>query len=790
MRNNRRNLTGLLFLAMLALVPAAGQAPATNAAPSGSSTPAPVAAAAVPLVEVVTAAVTDSQQVQDVQTHLVADPTAAEVSANLPVLEKEIDQREKEDRSLLARNPSIPALRTATASWELLSTGLGDAKQSLASRITALDGQLATLTQMSGKWQATLTQSTGAPAAVTDRIHAVVGGIAQATKTATSLRARLLSLQNSAAELDSRISAGLATIKSAQESAVNMLFTRDSAPLWDVHGRPAPAGSTEDPLAAQLAGLRAYVVLKFPTFFIHLGLFLIFALALFWARNEMRARAQDDPDLVRAAAVFEVPLATAMLLTLLISGWLYPLPPPIFVALLGAIAILPTVLLLRRLLEPALYPVLYALLVLYFVSELRMVITGATWTGRLLFLGELAAACLFLVWLLRRALRPAHPSGNAAQEKFVRIYARFALLLLAAAVLVNALGYVRLSYLLGTGVLKSSYLLMIFYAALRIAEGLLITALKFPPFSLLSMARSHYPILRRRLTRVLRWVIFLSWLWITLDLFSVGAPIARLGNRAFRHQVKFGSVPLSLEPLLYFGLTIWGTVLLSKFLRFVLEQEIYPKLHLAPGVPYTASRLVHYTVLVVGVIFALAAMGIDLRQYTVLAGALGVGLGFGLQNIMNNFVSGIILLFERPIKVGDVIQVDTNVGTVESIGIRASVIRITNGSELIMPNGNLISNPVTNWTFSNRQRAIDLPVSVAAKSDPRQVMALLVETARAHPLVLKAPPPQALLTNLSGASLNFELRVWTGNNDGWTQVRSDLALAISTALARENIAVS
>jgi potassium efflux system protein len=179
-----------------------------------------------------------------------------------------------------------------------------------------------------------------------------------------------------------------------------------------------------------------------------------------------------------------------------------------------------------------------------------------------------------------------------------------------------------------------------------------------------------------------------------------------------------------------------------------------------------------------------------LSQYTVLAGALGVGLGFGLQNILNNFVSGIILLFERPIKVGDVIQVDTSVGTVQSIGIRASVIRITNGSEIIMPNGNLISNPVTNWTFSNRQRIISIPIAVVSKTDPQRVMSILIETAKANPSVLRQPPPQVLFTNLTGATLNFELQAWTAQHEIWNQTRSDLFLAISAALARENIVMA
>jgi potassium efflux system protein len=797
MGKNSCVLAGFLFLVIFAPAPTRAQtntsSPTTNGAPATSGTNAPTAtlgAVSVPLANVVTEAVSDSGQLQQIQQSVVSDPTESAIKESLPILTGEIDRRKEEDDRALVENPSLSALQTAQASWQMLSNSLADSKQSLASRIAELDGQLTNLGQMNGKWQETLVQSTGAPPAILDRIHAVIGSIAQTTGAVTDLRTRLLSLQNSVAEEGVRISTALAAIQKARATAVTQLFRRDSAPLWDFTGLPGPVGAANS-LATQVAELRAYVAEKFPTFFIHLALFLVFAGAFFWTRGELSRHVGDDPEVQQAATVFEMPLAPALILALLVGGWLYPLAPPLFLAGLGAAAVLPTVLILRRLIEPALHPVLFALFISYFVDQVRLVATGASWTGRLLFLAELVTACVFLVWLLPSEKLAGHgPDRKALLEKFVQIYARLALVPIAVAVAANILGYVRLSYLLGNGMLKSSYLLVILYAAVRIVDGLVVGALKLPPFSLLGSVRRHDGLLRRRIWWTLRAAALLFWEWETLEIFSVRAALWNRLSWVLNYQVPFGSLDLSLAPLICFGATIWITILLSKFLRFVLEEEVYPKLRLGRGVPYAASTLVHYTVLVIGIIFALATMGIDLRQYTVLAGALGVGLGFGLQNIMNNFVSGIILLFERPIKVGDVIQVDTNIGTVESIGIRASVIRVTNGSELILPNGNLISNPVTNWTFSNRQRVIDLPVAVAAKSDPHQVMALLVETAKAHPLVLKDPPPQVLLIALSGAALNLELRAWTNSNESWQQVRSDLALAISAALARENIAMS
>ncbi len=135
--------------------------------------------------------------------------------------------------------------------------------------------------------------------------------------------------------------------------------------------------------------------------------------------------------------------------------------------------------------------------------------------------------------------------------------------------------------------------------------------------------------------------------------------------------------------------------------------------------------MLHYVILLLGFFVALGALGIDLTKVTILAGAFTVGIGFGLQNVINNFVSGLILLFERPIKVGDVIEVGGNVGEVSRIGIRASVIRTADGSEVIVPNGSLISSQVTNWTFSDRQRAVEVSVNVVGGTDPQRVVELL-----------------------------------------------------------------
>jgi small-conductance mechanosensitive channel len=254
-------------------------------------------------------------------------------------------------------------------------------------------------------------------------------------------------------------------------------------------------------------------------------------------------------------------------------------------------------------------------------------------------------------------------------------------------------------------------------------------------------------------------------------------------------RIGWGSYALSLGHVIQFALTVWATILLSRFVRFMLQEDVYPRFHLAPGLPYAISASLHYAILLIGFLAAVDVLGYDLTKFTILAGAFGVGLGFGLQNIFNNFISGLILLFERPVKVGDVVQVGDMSGVVRRIGIRASIVRTASGAEIIMPNGRLISDPVINWTLSSRQRRIDLPLTVAPGTDPKRVLDLWRKAANDHPKTSEAPEPRAFLTAIGAGGLTFELQAWVSEFDDWAEVRSDLAITFTTALTEAGIAV-
>ncbi len=188
----------------------------------------------------------------------------------------------------------------------------------------------------------------------------------------------------------------------------------------------------------------------------------------------------------------------------------------------------------------------------------------------------------------------------------------------------------------------------------------------------------------------------------------------------WQSSLPVGPAALPVKSVISALLWIFGTGVLIRLVRWLLEDEIFPRLRLPSGVPFAITMVVRYLLAIAGLVLALLTLGIDVSKVTLLAGALSVGIGFGLQNIVNNFFSGLILLFERPIHPGDVVEVGKLRGTVTKIGIRSSLIKTSEGAEVIVPNADLISKEVVNWTLSDRRRRIEIPVTVRDGSKPHQ----------------------------------------------------------------------
>jgi potassium efflux system protein len=786
--------TRIVLLIILALISSGGTAPGEQA-PASPAKPNPTPKA-IPLANVPLEAQSTLSSLQEIDASVSKDQSSVVgIARALQDLTGEIDSRISGDTRLLTTSPSLEMLYRLKITWQKYGDNLSASARDLAQRATSLEEQLARLESLSKTWQATLqlAKQPETPPLVLQSVQSIVDAIERSRQAAESGRANVLRLQGRVSEEEARVRSALSSIEQGENQALRKLFVRDSPPIWSLAGSLGTElqNQSGESFASQLKTSTAFTKRLPFTFLTHALLIVLMAAVLHWMRHRIRKLAEQKPDLQRALPILDLPVSTAFALSMLIIPSIYGEAPRLIHAFMGLVTLIPTVVILRRLLDRSSYPILNAIVILYFVGQLRVLTASLPILSRLIFLGQMLGASFFLIWLVRHWHLPAETAETHGRlRRIIRTIAKIGLVLLPAAFLANIFGYVNLGNLLGIIFLRSVNIAFVLYTGIRIIEGLIIIALQVRPLGSLRVIVLHRPMLQRRTCRVLEFLAFLFWLNLVLNFFGLRSPFIATTDAVLNANLALGSFSITLGRILAFLITVWASFLISKFLRFVLEEDVYQHLHLARGIPYAISTMLHYVILLVGFFVALGALGIDLTKVTILAGAFSVGIGFGLQNVINNFVSGLILLFERPIKVGDVIEVGGNVGEVRRIGIRASVIRTADGSEVIVPNGSFISSQVTNWTFSDRQRAVEVSVNVAGGADSQRVVELLKSTASAHPGVAKQPSPQVYVVSFSAGAITFQLRAWTDRNEDWAQLRSDLSVDVNNALAREKIAIA
>jgi potassium-dependent mechanosensitive channel len=768
--------------------PIVGAQQFSSAETNPSLTPTPI-----PLSEIASHAESTTRFVQSIQTILSTDRVTATVEKNLPPLTIEIELRAAEMAKYLAGVVPLELLHSMEIVLQRYGDQLSSWNSELTERAKSFDGQIAQLDRLNKIWKSTLKlpQLSKTAPEIPERVEGLIDLIGRARQATESLRERDLTLQGHVLEATARLQALAPAFEQAQADAMKNLFVQDSPPLWRLGVEKwREEGQASLIPRASAALLRAYPRREPTVFFLHAAIILFFFLVVFWLRPGVHKWTEAEPSLRRAAPAFDLPVSTAITLSFLIMGPIYSMAPFLLRAILWGVLLISISFILRRLIDRALFPIIYALIVLYFVDQLRL-ITALLPLGRLVFSAEMLGGNLFLIWLIWSRRSPTVGVNTTKLfARAIRLAIQIGLIVFPLALLANVFGYVNFANLLWGGALRSAYVGANVYAALRIVEGLIIISLGTRPLGLMRGVRLHRPMLQRRISGAAGFLAFVYWASLTLNFFGLRTPLTASTEEVLRANLALGSLSISLRQVLVFVATVWAAFAASRLLRFLLEQDIYQHWHLARGVPQAISTMVHYAVLLTGFFLGLAVLGVDLTKVTILAGAFTVGVGFGLQTVINNFVCGLILLFERPIKVGDIIQIDTDIGEVRRIGIRACVIRTTDGSEVIVPNGTIISNKVTNWTLSDWYRAIEVPVTVARGAAPQHVIEVLKRVAANHPGITKESVPQAYAVSFSSNTVTFNLRAWTEQYENWVQVRSDLSVAVDEALIRENITVA
>jgi small-conductance mechanosensitive channel len=257
----------------------------------------------------------------------------------------------------------------------------------------------------------------------------------------------------------------------------------------------------------------------------------------------------------------------------------------------------------------------------------------------------------------------------------------------------------------------------------------------------------------------------------------------------FTSDFQVGALSLSVLNIL---MGVIAFLLISAGTRWatsIIDKKLLQQTHMGAGARRSMTTLVNYSGLLIGILVALPIAGVGFSRIAIIAGALSVGIGFGLQNIVNNFVSGLILLFERPINTGDWIVVQSGEGYVKHIGVRATEIETFDRASIIVPNSEFVSSSVQNWFHRNRIGRIRVPLGVAYGSDPEQVRTILLDCAKQNPGVLPHPAPEVVWTEFAESSIDFELRAYLKDYDHALRQRSELRFTIFKALKDAGVVI-
>ncbi len=602
----------------------------------------------------------------------------------------------------------------------------------------------------------------------------------------------LLSYQSRIAEVNIDLSNIVVKLDDALNLRRTEIFTRDAPPLWAIviesPDTVSLTNQVEDIWVLYKRSVSDFIETKSDALIYDLLLYILFFLFVFGLKYFSRTIETEDSAVKFAVKLLDRYLAVSILIFFIFSSLLYTDAPDVLKSFFKIVMLIPLLRILAHIINPILKPPLYGLAILFLLNQFQRIAVIDSFLGRFILLLLTILAIAGLIWIIRSKIFEKSFEGKKALG-YVLFGNKVALILISFALFGNILGFVSLAELLVSGTLNVIYIAILLVTAVAVLNALIILFLKTKPAQRLRVVQYQHEKVQLTSQKIIRLGAIILWLITVLNSYNIYDPVLVWLSETLNRKWEIGSFSIAIVNVLVFIFSIWAAVIISRTVRFFLEGDILPRLKLPRGVPGAISSLTTYSILVLGIIVALFGIGLDLSKLTILVGALGVGIGFGMQDLVNNFISGLILIFERPIQVGDAVSVADISGRVQSIGIRSSIIRNWSGADIIVPNGHLISNKLTNWTMTDQLRRIEIKVGVMYGSDVNKVMEILLNCSKENQKILTRPAAYVLFQDFGESYLEFELRCWTSDYTDWIDIRSDLRVAINNSFEKEGIVI-
>ncbi|MCF6299551.1 MAG: mechanosensitive ion channel [Proteobacteria bacterium] len=629
---------------------------------------------------------------------------------------------------------------------------------------------------------------------LTKRITAVISDIDATIRKYHLYEQQLLSLQSRIYDKDFLCEEVLKEIAGLEVSLRDKTFTKTKPLIWNIHLKE----TIENGFKFQLEKAIANNNKSIEYYFISIGtsifkylffIILIISIFLFIRRSYQKIGTKlKMPGHTNVERVL-ISHPKSVIISLVILVWFVLFPfIPLFLSDILVLILLFSFFTISKIFNDNFgKKIISVLIALFMLNIFEVIIWYLGDYSRIYLLFETSVA-LFLIHPLFIQYLKKTVNKNSSTDYIAKKLIPLAIMLYTIAFFANILGFINLTVLFIKIAIRSSAIIMIAIGFSRIFINISFAWISLIDAKLPEFYLKYGDKLNKRFKGVINFVVFILCAEYLLNIFEIKAVIHEKIGTFLTHKLAIGSLSLSLLNIILFIGILYITFLITLFIKKIIEKEILRKMRMPRGVPAAISMILRIFFVTFGILFALSAAEIKMSNIVVLIGALGVGIGFGLQNIVLNFISGLILIFERPIQTGDTIEVNTLVGRVKDIGIRASNITTYDGAEVVVPNSNLISNELINWTLSDSKRRVEIKVGTAYGSDPNQVLELLKKVALNNPDVYKDPPPRPLFEGFGDSSLNFRLLCWVHYENGLA-AQSDIAIGIYNILAENNIQI-
>jgi potassium efflux system protein len=781
-------LTGFTCLGQEAASSTAETSRAVTSESSQAKSPPPPEA--IPPADITSQATEVAARLEQIEATIHSSPGVAKLALEFSKQAQTVAELRNELDHLNSANATSRQIEDQRRAWKQQQDQIDGWNKTADDRWKDLQQTRLELGQTLKRWELTrdAKYDNELPVEVQSRIDQI---IARIEKVQTALQLRIDQL----AEFIERLTDAGATTGTAlgrlgkiTENINRRLLNRDAPVLWQTQEAEwlALNDTTRQTAARWFHDLRAFAADNSFRLIVHLALFVVLAVGAIMARRSSDAWPDDEHDLDRARFLVSRPFSVALVFAILTGYFIYGPLPNVARDFFYFLLLVPVLRLAAGLTTPPWRAALYGLLILAGLFPfVQFCPEGSLLTRVLLLVTEIAAIGIVGYAIRRGAARNGNPRtwwSSALLVTFICVFILFVVALLA-----NTFGWVSLARFMTESTLltcKGALLAIVIGVA---GAGLLPAIMRQGPGQALLSVRRHTASFERAGIVLLTLVLLFIWSQQTLRRFRLEELLAERAQEVLTTPFSW-NVNITIGDVLKAVVILTATFFVQRLLSLLLNEELFPRLHMRTSSTAVFATLLKYAIVAAGLGMAGSALGFTATQLTVLVGALGVGIGFGLQSIVNNFVSGLILMFERPIKIGDIVDVDGNRGTVKKIGVRATAVQAFDGAEIVVPNGDLISKEVRNLTLSDNATRVELLVGVAYGSVPREVLEVLLRAARENEFVFSDPEPFAMMYGFGDSALNFRLLCWT-SFDKRGLVISQVHVAVYEALAEAGIEI-